>query len=163
MQGKGLQSGTEAILPEVSADGGRAECRPGEPCIGSTRQRLIGPVQLAIRSLNPLTGELQWEYAMTSYPEIQGPGQAPTSAKWFWGGVLSTAGGIVFGGLGEWFLALDADTGSELWRVNTGGEIKAAPITFISDGKQLVAIAAGRKLLTFGLEGILTLHEPSGN
>ena len=116
MQGKGLQSGTEAILPEVSADGGRAECRPGEPCIGSTEQLLIGPVQRAIRSLNPLTGELRWEYAMTSYPENRA-----TSAKYFWGGVLSTAGGIVFGGLGEWFLALDADTGSELWQVNTGG------------------------------------------
>jgi outer membrane protein assembly factor BamB len=73
---------------------------------------------------------------MTSYPYTR-DGQT-TNAKYFLGGVLSTAGNVVFGGLGERFVALDADTGSELWRANTGGEIKAAPITFVADGKQLV-------------------------
>ena len=125
------------------------EYSPGQPFMGSIRQNVPGPRQVAIRSLNALTGDLQWEFQMT------------TSTDSNRGGMLSTAGGVVFGGLGEWFVALDANTGRELWRVNTGGQIKAAPITFIFEGKQLLTVAAGRSILTFGLEGTLTLHQLS--
>lgn len=48
-------------------------------------------------------------------------------------------------------MADDARTGHELWRVGTGGTIWAAPITSLCDGKQMVTIAAGHDLLTFGL------------
>jgi alcohol dehydrogenase (cytochrome c) len=136
------------------------EYSAGDFSVGSTYQRLVGPVQVAIRSLNALTGELQWEFEMTTDTRNIPTGEE-VSEYFNRGGVLSTAGGVVFGGLGEWFVALDANTGRELWRVNTGGEIKAAPITFISEGRQLVTVAAGRNILTFGLEGTLTLHQLS--
>ena len=67
------------------------------------------------------------------------------------GGLLSTAGGIVFGSQQDNFFALDAKTGRELWRVATSGRIVAAPITFMYNGRQMVTIAAGHDLLTFGL------------
>ena len=67
------------------------------------------------------------------------------------GGVLSTRGGIVFGGDQTTFFALDSRTGAPLWSVETGGTICAAPVTFSTDGEQLVAIAAGRTLLAFAL------------
>jgi len=57
----------------------------------------------------------------------------------------------VFGSQEQNFFALDASTGHELWRVGTGGTIWAAPITFLCDGQQMVTIAAGHDLLTFGL------------
>jgi len=63
------------------------------------------------------------------------------------GGMLSTAGGVVFhGDLKGWFKALDSKTGKELWRFNTGSGITAAPMTYVLDGKQYVAVVSGRTL-----------------
>jgi hypothetical protein len=42
-------------------------------------------------------------------------------------------------------------TGKELWRINTGAQIIAAPISYLSDGRQMVSIASGNALFTFGL------------
>lgn len=65
--------------------------------------------------------------------------------------ILSTGGGIVFGSQEQYFFALDANTGHEPWRVSTSGDIAEAPITFLFGGKQMVTIAAGHDILTFGL------------
>jgi alcohol dehydrogenase (cytochrome c) len=67
-------------------------------------------------------------------------------------GILSTAGGIVFGGTKQGnFFALDDKTGKELWRRSTGGNIHAAPVTYAVGGKQWVSIASGHAIFTFGL------------
>ena len=69
-----------------------------------------------------------------------------------WGGVLSTAGDLVFGGGREgYFLALDARTGELLWRESLGGQINAAPMSYAVNGRQHVAIAAGSALFSFAL------------
>jgi alcohol dehydrogenase (cytochrome c) len=61
------------------------------------------------------------------------------------GGMLSTAGGLVFhGDLKGWFKALDAKTGATLWKFNTGSGVSAAPMTFELGGKQYVAVVSGR-------------------
>lgn len=63
------------------------------------------------------------------------------------GGTLSTAGGLVFhGDIKGWFKALDAKTGKTLWKFNAGTGISQAPITYELDGKQYVAVVAGRTL-----------------
>ncbi len=43
------------------------------------------------------------------------------------GGVLSTAGGLVFGGSGSTFFALDEATGRRLWDIYVGAKVTAAP------------------------------------
>ena len=48
-------------------------------------------------------------------------------------------------------LRVDADTGREVWRVSLGGNTKSAPISFMVDGRQVIAIAAGHALFVFGL------------
>ena len=70
-----------------------------------------------------------------------------------WTSLLSTAGGLVFGGTEEGnFLALDAETGKLLWDIQLGGAIRAGnPISFAVDGKQYVATTAGTVLFVFGL------------
>jgi alcohol dehydrogenase (cytochrome c) len=61
------------------------------------------------------------------------------------GGTMTTAGNLVFfGDIQGIFHALDAKTGKELWRMNLGSGIGAGPITFAVDGKQYVAVLAGR-------------------
>lgn len=60
------------------------------------------------------------------------------------GGVLATAGGVVFNGEANgWFKAYDAATGKELWKYNCGAGVNAPAVSYMVDGKQYVAVAAG--------------------
>ena len=51
------------------------------------------------------------------------------------------------------FYALDSSDGKRLWSFPTGARIGASPISFEVEGEQLVTIASGRTLITFGLVG----------
>ncbi|MDB5697619.1 MAG: quinohemoprotein ethanol dehydrogenase [Alphaproteobacteria bacterium] len=60
------------------------------------------------------------------------------------GGVMTTAGGLVFQGQGDgMFNAYAADTGKPLWRFDGHMGIVGAPITYIANGRQYVTILAG--------------------
>jgi PQQ-dependent dehydrogenase (methanol/ethanol family) len=60
------------------------------------------------------------------------------------GGVLSTAGGLVFQGDGGGvFRAFDAASGSVLWEERTGVGIMAPPVSYAVDGEQHIAVLAG--------------------
>jgi len=60
------------------------------------------------------------------------------------GGLLATAGDLVFqGNGGAEFAAYDARTGERRWSVETGVGIMAPPITYAIDGVQYVAVMAG--------------------
>ena len=83
----------------------------------------------ALRAMDPKTGEIVWEYK----------NPAP-----LWGGVLTTAGGLVFTGTPEGFLkAFDAKTGEELWKFQTGSGIVSSPITYEMNGEQYVTVTSG--------------------
>jgi PQQ-dependent dehydrogenase (methanol/ethanol family) len=60
------------------------------------------------------------------------------------GGVLATAGGLVFNGEGNgWFKAFDSKTGKELWKYNCGAGVNAPAVSYTVNGKQYIAVAAG--------------------
>ena len=60
------------------------------------------------------------------------------------GGVLSTAGGLVFQGNGSGvFRAYRAETGEVLWEHETGVGVMAPPVSYAIDGEQYVAVLAG--------------------
>jgi quinohemoprotein ethanol dehydrogenase len=62
----------------------------------------------------------------------------------FNGGVLSTAGGLVFQGTGAGrFVAYAADSGEKLWEATTHIGIVAPPISYRIDGTQYVSVLAG--------------------
>jgi alcohol dehydrogenase (cytochrome c)/quinohemoprotein ethanol dehydrogenase len=87
------------------------------------------------------------------------------------GGVLATAGGLVFSGNGggQELRAYDAKTGEQLWAYKTQTNIYAAPITYELDGKQYLAASVGgvatggyfapgyARMLVFELGGAATL------
>jgi len=62
-----------------------------------------------------------------------------------WGGVLTTGGGLVFGGgtADRMFRAIDATTGQLLWQVPTNSGVMGQPSTFMIDGRQYVAVMSG--------------------
>jgi len=94
-----------------------------------------------LKALDATTGKLRWEFRQ----EI--PGTTSPNA-----GVMSTASGLVFSGAREGhFYALDASTGKRLWHFTTGGAIYGGTISFLVDGQQRIAIAAGASLYVFGL------------
>jgi alcohol dehydrogenase (cytochrome c) len=112
----------------------------GDRFIGGGQQRVL-PMERytsAVRAIDPLTGDLRWEY----------PIQPQT-----WAGLLTTAGDLVFSGsVDGYFYALDAVTGRGLWQIAVGAQVRAAPMTFAVDGQQYVTIAAGNVVYTFGLD-----------
>jgi glucose dehydrogenase len=60
------------------------------------------------------------------------------------GGVLSTAGGLVFTGEGNGqFKAYDAETGAVLWSFQAGAGVNAPPASYTVNGKQYIVVAAG--------------------
>ncbi len=100
------------------------------------------PATIADRAIAVSTGQLRWD----STPEIGGaevPGEM--------GGVLSTAGDLVFAGHRNEFEAFDADTGAKLWSTPLGGVVHAAPISYMLSDRQYIAIFAGRTLFVFAL------------
>jgi PQQ-dependent dehydrogenase (methanol/ethanol family) len=75
------------------------------------------------------TGKIRWQ-VKTPQPMI--------------GGILATAGGLVFTGEGNgWFKAYDADNGSVLWSFQAGAGVNAPPSSYSVEGKQYVVVAAG--------------------
>jgi quinohemoprotein ethanol dehydrogenase len=60
------------------------------------------------------------------------------------GGVLSTAGNLVFQGQGTGeFAAFAADSGKQLWSIKTGSAIESIPVTFSVKGEQYVITPVG--------------------
>ena len=60
------------------------------------------------------------------------------------GGVLSTAGNLVFQGQGTGeFAAYTADSGKKVWSIKTGSAIDSVPVTFALNGEQYVITAVG--------------------
>ena len=60
------------------------------------------------------------------------------------GGVLATAGNLVFNGEGNGlFRAFDARTGKKLWEYQAGAGVNAPAVSYMVGNKQYIAVAAG--------------------
>ena len=63
------------------------------------------------------------------------------------GGAMTTAGGVVFvGAKDRRFLGIDARSGRILWTYTASAGVNAPPVTYMIDGRQYVAVAAGGNL-----------------
>jgi len=69
--------------------------------------------------------------------------RVPTAGLWS-GGVLATAGGLVFQGQVDGkFLAYDADAGKPLWAFPAGAAVLAPPISYRAGGRQYITVLSG--------------------
>lgn len=91
----------------------------------------------SVVAVDPETAQVKWRYRMLSSPS---------------GGMLATAGGLVFTGDGFGYLiALDARSGDLLWKFQTGGPIISGPVSYLLNGKQYLAVTAGQDVMVFGI------------
>ena len=98
------------------------------------------PGKRYLRAIDVATGAIAWEKPLTGAEELN------------YSGVLSTAGGLVFHGeTGGGFAAVDATTGKTLWIFRANDRWRAPPMTYVLDGRQYVAVAAGGNILSFAL------------
>ena len=82
-----------------------------------------------LSAVNIDTGKVAWDYK-TEQPLM--------------GGVLATAGNLVFTGEGNGlFKAFDATTGKKLWEFQCGAGVNSPPVSYTVNGKQYIAVAAG--------------------
>jgi alcohol dehydrogenase (cytochrome c) len=89
-------------------------------------------------AIDPRTGTIKWEQRVITPP---------------WGGLMSTAGNLVFGGtLQGVIFALNATSGERLWTFASNGPVYGSAISYLADGKQFVSIPAGDLIVTFGLD-----------
>jgi len=108
--------------------------KPGRAFEGARWQFLVAPGADHIgevQAWNVDTGERVWTH---TYPKSSN-----------WGGMLATAGGLVFSGgtTDRMVHAFDAVNGKLLWQFPTNSGVIAPPTTFLLDGKQYVAFYSG--------------------
>jgi alcohol dehydrogenase (cytochrome c) len=97
------------------------------------------PGRRVLRAFDIQTGKAVWELPQTGSSES-------------FGGVLSTAGGVVFFGADDdAFAAADAKTGKLLWSFQTSQSPHSSPMTYLFDHEQYVAVAMGSNIIAFGL------------
>ncbi len=94
-------------------------------------------------AVDAATGRIRWQHKV----------KAPLMT----GGALATAGGLVFFPEPAYLNALDAETGKSVWRYELGKGAIGPPITFMVDGKQLVAVTS-----TAGRDGVRAARRVTG-
>jgi alcohol dehydrogenase (cytochrome c) len=116
------------------------EWEAGRGYAGGSQRSVPGETPREIlRAIDIRTGNIAWEM-----PETGDAGS--------WGGTLGFATGITFVGAdGGLFTAVDTGTGKPLWSFQTNATFRASPMTYMFDGKQYIAVAAGQNILAFGV------------
>ncbi len=107
-------------------------------------ERRVGSLGSSLKAIDYRTGKARW-----SHPLAMSAGGAAGGPM----GLLSTAGGLLFGndGAGN-FVAYDAATGKPLWHAGLGANTSNGPQTFLLDGRQYVVVGAGDSLFAFTLQ-----------
>jgi len=102
----------------------------GKLWLGGAFKAIPGETQAGnITAVDYNTGKIKWQ-VKTPEPMI--------------GGILATAGGLVFTGEGNGkFAAYNSSTGKELWSFHAGAGVNAPPSTYMVGGKQYIVVGAG--------------------
>jgi quinoprotein glucose dehydrogenase len=104
----------------------------------------IKPPWGTLNAIDLNTGEYLWKVTLGEYPELTKQGIPPTGTENH-GGPIVTAGGLLFiaATYDEKLRAFDTKTGKVVWEYKLPAGGFATPITYMVDGKQYIAIAAG--------------------
>jgi len=147
---------TVRLQPDVKVKA----AKDGEPWMGNS---IINPLHMAgipdrdwagwVYATDADSGEWKWR-SKSNYPTLSG--------------ITPTGGGLVFfGDMGGNFYAVDASNGRRLWGQKLEGAVGGGVITYMANGSQRVAVAAGISSIVWPTEVatakivILGLGEPA--
>ena len=121
------------------------------------RARAVGKRQVVSRRdrrrRRPIRSRSGSSRRSTSTPARSSGSCRRTAPAQSWGGTLTTASGLViFGEDGGGLMAADAVTGTPLWSFQTNQTWRASPMTYMFDGKQYVAVAAGSTIIALAIQ-----------
>ncbi len=105
----------------------------------------IAPPWGTLNAIDLNTGEYKWKINLGEYPDLAAKGMKNTGSENY-GGPVVTAGGLLFIGATNYdrkFRAFDKATGELLWETTLPFAGNATPVTYMVNGRQYVAIAAG--------------------
>jgi acido-empty-quinoprotein group A len=106
----------------------------------------LGGIGDSLRAIDVRTGAIKWIH---NYAGTQGIAPRPEQN----GGLLSTAGGLVFGGgTSSEVVAYDARSGRILWHSGIYAPVTNDPITYMLGSKQYLVVGAGDTLYAFSLQ-----------
>ena len=83
-----------------------------------------------VEAIDPFTGHAKWRIPLYDHPNGSS--------------MLATASGLLFTGRhSREFIALDAQTGTQLWQFMVSSGVNSSPITWFYKGRQYVSVLAG--------------------
>lgn len=101
----------------------------------------------AVEALDIHTGKIRWKHV------AGGPDGTLVHSAGITGGILTTAGRVLFTGDSGQLVAFDPATGKILWHQRLPGNVSNGPSTWMLDGKQYLIVGAGDTLYAFTLAG----------
>jgi quinoprotein glucose dehydrogenase len=119
----------------------------------------VQPPWATLNAINLNTGEYVWKVPAGNNDSLQKKGDPPTGATGSPGPIV-TKGGLVFigGTRDKRFQAFDKETGKVLWDIKLPGNASSTPSTYMSKGKQYIAVSLsgnkdnpGGSVMTFAL------------
>jgi alcohol dehydrogenase (cytochrome c) len=116
----------------------KQDYKSGDDYEGGGTRNVLGQEPVGVvKAIDATTGAVRWEF------------NEQTSSN---AGILTTASGLLLSGTRDGYcFALDAATGRLLWMFQSGGSVMGGVVTFLVDGKQYIAVAAGAGMFAFAL------------
>ena len=104
----------------------------------------IQPPWATLNAIDLNTGEYVWTVPAGNNDSLQKKGAPPTGATGSAGPIVTKGGLIFIGGTRDRrFQAYDKATGKVLWDVKLPGNATSTPSTYMSKGKQYIAVSVG--------------------
>ncbi len=135
----GLNFTSNYIFPMPGEWGLDGEAAKGLPPLAElTKGQPDTTLRGLVRAWDPVTQKLVWEV------DTSGQWTGELFSTWNGGGLMSSAGGLIFQGRGTGeFVVMDAASGEQLHSIDAGTSMMAGPMTYTVEGEQYVAVMAG--------------------
>lgn len=135
------QQPTAANTP---ANGPQRYWAPVDFMFTSNRLSAIGPPWSQLTAYDLNTGKIKWQVPLGEVSWLAAEGHTDTGSHFPRGGVVATAGGLLFSGTASdrKFRAYDRDTGKVLWEASVPEAAEGVPAVYEVNGREYVVMCA---------------------
>lgn len=125
---------------------------PYDFLLASNRLSAIGPPWSQLTAYDLNTGTIKWQVPLGQVSELAAEGHTNTGSHFPRGGVVATAGGLLFSATASdrKFRAYDRDTGKVIWETSIPEAAEGVPAVYQVGGREyvVVCVAAGNGMMS---------------